>query len=96
VTDALNKETRYTYDNHDNLIALTDAENNTTRFEYDRNNWLVREIRPEGQQISYDYDVMSLLSPIKGRVKRKNTSPAEKHTCFSFTLQLLSATSLSC
>ncbi len=37
-----------------------------------------------------------LLSPIKGRVKRKNTSPAEKHTCFSFTLQLLSATSLSC
>jgi hypothetical protein len=35
-------------------------------------------------------------SPIKGLVKRKNTSPAEKHTCFSFTLQLLLATSLSC
>jgi len=37
-----------------------------------------------------------LGSPIKGRVKRKNTSPAKKHTCFSFTLQLLSAMSLSC
>jgi len=40
--------------------------------------------------------ISRLGSPIKGRVKRKNTSPAEKHTCFSFTLQLLSVTSLSC
>ena len=56
VTDPLNQDTEYFYDNRDNLTALTDAAGNTTWFEYDRNNRLVKEIRPEGQQTTYQYD----------------------------------------
>ncbi|RLF50310.1 MAG: hypothetical protein DRN19_04735, partial [Thermoplasmata archaeon] len=40
VTDPLNQETVYTYDNRDNLIQLTDAKGQTTLFEYDKNNRL--------------------------------------------------------
>jgi hypothetical protein len=36
---------------------------------------------------------VSLGSPIKGRVKGKNTSPPEKTAVFSFTLRLFSTRS---
>ena len=48
--------TNYTYDDRDNLIALTDPKGNTTRSEYDRNNRLVKEIRPMGEETTYQYD----------------------------------------
>jgi len=41
-------------------------------------------------------DRFALGSPIKGLVKRKNTSPIKKHICFSFTLSLLPASVLRC
>jgi len=48
-------QTRFEYDNWDNLIALTDAKNQRTEFEYDSLGRLKKEIHPMSEETIYEY-----------------------------------------
>ena len=61
----------YTYDNRDNLIALTDPNDNRTRFTYDRNHLMVMETRPMGEEARFGYNALGYLTRVTDAKNRQ-------------------------
>ena len=94
------RTTKYAYDDHDNLTAITDPLKRTTHYSYDDRNRLTVVTYPDGTTLRYAYDAngnMTLLQTptpadhtfsYNGVNKRtRYTSPMQKVTSYSYDPQ---------
>ena len=60
IKNALNNESKFSYDNRNRLSSMKDAEENKTLYSYDGNGNVTHAFLPNGQVVDYTYDQLKL------------------------------------